>query len=401
MTRVCTLTEVIDSFHTIHGTEKYDYSEVEYVNTNTKVKIFCNICQEFFWQVPASHKKGIGCPKCSKREEMKRRIFTTEDVVKQFQNTHGTKKYDYSEVKYKNLYKIVKIFCNTCGEYFYQSSNNHKRGQGCPKCAKKNAGLCKVLTQKEVIKQFEKVHGDLYDYSKTVYDRDRVSVEIKCNRCGRIFYQKPNDHKSGKGCSVCGRKKAGKKRRRGQDEVIRDFRKVHGMRYIYDFVRYKRSIQKILIVCREHGIFSQTPNTHLSGGGCPICNKAGAFIPAIYGRRNKKALLYIIQILSEKELFYKVGITTKNVKQRYSGLPGEYSYNVIKTYEISGYGARIAEINILKNHKEHRYKPKHYFAGYTECLNKIDLDKINQIYFRCKNKDVDRYEKYKQDFHIN
>lgn len=46
----------------IHG-HKYCYDEVEYINKRTKVKIICPIHGEF-WQIPDSHIKGIGCPFC-------------------------------------------------------------------------------------------------------------------------------------------------------------------------------------------------------------------------------------------------------------------------------------------------------------------------------------------------
>jgi len=47
-----------------HG-EKYDYSEVVYINTHTKVKINCPD-HEPFWQSPSHHIKGHGCPQCGK-----------------------------------------------------------------------------------------------------------------------------------------------------------------------------------------------------------------------------------------------------------------------------------------------------------------------------------------------
>ena len=45
----------------VHG-NKYDYSKVEYINTNTKV---CIICPEYgeFWQIPHDHLRGHGCQK--------------------------------------------------------------------------------------------------------------------------------------------------------------------------------------------------------------------------------------------------------------------------------------------------------------------------------------------------
>ena len=42
----------------------YDYSYVEYVNNNTKVKLFCREHGEFE-QTAGSHLSGNGCPKCA------------------------------------------------------------------------------------------------------------------------------------------------------------------------------------------------------------------------------------------------------------------------------------------------------------------------------------------------
>ncbi len=47
----------------IHGI-KYDYSNVEYKNNNTKVKIICNTCNNTFYQIPIDHLNGHGCSSC-------------------------------------------------------------------------------------------------------------------------------------------------------------------------------------------------------------------------------------------------------------------------------------------------------------------------------------------------
>ena len=51
-------------------------------------------------------------------------------------------------------------------------------------------------------------------------------------------------------------------------------RQVHGDRYDYSKVDYKKSSEKVCIICPEHGEFWQIPNNHWSGHGCPKCNKA-------------------------------------------------------------------------------------------------------------------------------
>ena len=57
-----------------------------------------------------------------------------------------------------------------------------------------------------------------------------------------------------------------------EDFVLRAVKK-HGPKYDYSMVMYLRSDTKVDIVCPEHGIFSQIPNSHLNGRGCPECGK--------------------------------------------------------------------------------------------------------------------------------
>lgn len=44
----------------------YKYFNVQYIDTHTKVNIYCTKCNESFLQTPASHLQGCGCPKCNK-----------------------------------------------------------------------------------------------------------------------------------------------------------------------------------------------------------------------------------------------------------------------------------------------------------------------------------------------
>lgn len=54
--------EFISSAHEKHGYDLYCYSETIYLNAKTNVKIYCNLCQEFFYQRPGRHLEGHGCP---------------------------------------------------------------------------------------------------------------------------------------------------------------------------------------------------------------------------------------------------------------------------------------------------------------------------------------------------
>ena len=110
-----------------------------------------------------------------------------------------------------------------------------------------------------------KKHNDKYDYSLVEYVNMRTKIKIICKKHG-IFVQVPSTHLSRSGCPSC----AGVKRRTKQD-FIDDSIKVHGLKYEYEISDYVNNQKKIKIVCKEHGVFEQLPQNHLSGRGCPSC----------------------------------------------------------------------------------------------------------------------------------
>jgi len=114
--------------------EKYDYSEVAYVNAHSKVKIICSKHGEFF-QTPASHIRGTGCSKCSDAIAADKRRLTTNEFIERAQLVHGDR-YDYSRVTYVTSHDKIEIICHEHGS-FWQSPVNHTKGNkaGCPGCA--------------------------------------------------------------------------------------------------------------------------------------------------------------------------------------------------------------------------------------------------------------------------
>lgn len=56
-----------------------------------------------------------------------------------------------------------------------------------------------------------------------------------------------------------------------QEEYLDKVIEIHGDTYIYDTVKYKNSITKISVICRNHGIFKTNPRNFLKGNGCPKC----------------------------------------------------------------------------------------------------------------------------------
>jgi len=83
----------------------------------------------------------------------------------------------------------------------------------------------------------------------------------------------PDAHKNAdpQGCYECGLLSKADFFRADQDEVIERFKKVHGDRFDYSKVRYRKNGLKVAIECRKHGVFWQTPINHDQGKGCIKC----------------------------------------------------------------------------------------------------------------------------------
>lgn len=63
-------------------------------------------------------------------------------------------------------------------------------------------------------------------------------------------------------------------------------RSVHGDTYDYSSVVYTAAREKVDIICREHGVFSQTPDKHINGKqGCPRCKPSAVVDEAEFIRR--------------------------------------------------------------------------------------------------------------------
>ena len=125
-----TLKEFIAKANEVH-LGFYDYSLVNYINTQTKVTIVCPK-HGTFNQIPLNHLRGEGCPKCAAERSSLLQRSTTEDFVEKANLIHNNK-YSYNKTIYVNCETKVIITCPIHGD-FEQTPSSHLRGRGCPYC---------------------------------------------------------------------------------------------------------------------------------------------------------------------------------------------------------------------------------------------------------------------------
>ena len=260
MSKALTTEEFIKKANSIHNC-KYDYSKTNYVNAHESV---CIICPEHgeFWQKPYCHYTN-GCPKCAniKRKLSKKTKKTTEEFINECVFIYGNK-YDYSKVNYSTAHEKVCIIDRETGrEIWITPTTLLTKGIG---KRERNS------TTDSFVKAAKKIHGDKYDYSDTLYINNKTKISYVCPKHGKIE-QLPQNHLK-YGCRFCSYEKYGDEKTSTKESFIERAKKIHGDKYDYNNVIYKRAHEKVCIICPEHGEFWQTPSKHLCGQGCPKCN---------------------------------------------------------------------------------------------------------------------------------
>ncbi len=193
-------------------------------------------------------------------------MYTQEEIISKFKAIHGDK-YDYSKVVFKKTTEKVCIICPEHGE-FWQEPHAHLRGRGCPACGIIRRSRAKTLSTQSFIEKAKSIHGDRYDYSKVNYTTTKEKVCIICPEHGE-FLQEPHNHLQGMGCPKCGNAEKGVKLT--IQEFVEKSNLVHGNKYDYSKVTYVNNRTPVLITCKKHGDFLQSPDVHMSGHGCPKC----------------------------------------------------------------------------------------------------------------------------------
>ena len=206
--------------------------------------------------------------------------------------------YTYENVVYKNSSTKVLITCPVHGDY-EQRPTNHIQGRGCRKCSN-----VERYTPESFIEKARTVHGDRFDYDKTIYKAAHSFVTITCKIHGD-FEQRPSSHIRGIGCARC----RDDKFRMTKEEFTKKANLLHNNKYDYGSVVYVDGITPVDIKCSIHGPFQQQPHTHLTDHGCPKCS--------VFGFDKKSNGFFYIQKLTidGTTIGYKYGIA-KNISKR-------------------------------------------------------------------------------------
>ena len=268
----------------IHN-NKYNYPKVIWKGVDIDIIVECPTHGEFKIR-PADHKRGQGCPTCSKEVFIPHNKLDTQKFINKSIEIWGNK-YEYSKTKYVDSKTRVVIICHKHGEFLQLPQQHYK--YACGLCSREKNKLIKISkqkipenkqnnkldTQKFIDKSIE-IWGNKYEYSKTKYVDSKTRVIIICHKHGE-FLQLARSHLQGHGCYSCGREKISKNNeliKKGcEDEFKIKSNIIHCNIYDYTKSNYIDAKTNLIVICKEHGEFNVTPNNHLRHKGCPKCGK--------------------------------------------------------------------------------------------------------------------------------
>lgn len=308
------------------------------------------------------------------------------DKVKKVLQELYRENFDIIEIYKPSSTKYVELECKNCKKHIRKSVYHSKRGTlKCPSCHPSNIKPNKItyntsldkleannikkqfLAKKSYIKEhnlykigssskIEKdekkklfidkanfLHDNRYDYTRVIYKNVDTPVEIICKEHGS-FTQTPYIHTNSPfPCPECA-KNYYRNTKYTLDEIIEKFKKVHGEKYSYKYVKYSGIFNLVKIECPFHGMYEQTPKNHISGNGCPNCTgRVSKSSNKWLDSFENKNIIYEYSIPENKNLIVDGYDPTTNTVYQYHGdywhgNPRKYNPNDINSHNGERFG---------------------------------------------------------------
>lgn len=191
--------------------------------------------------------------------------------------------------------------------------------------------------------------------------RARRMAIFKC-LCGEHFTASITDVKSNK-VKSCGCSKFNKAVKYNEGDSI------NGVTFIRSLGIDDNLRQRALFKCPECSKeWNSLINNVKAGNAKSCCGKKRGWSKTQWINFSNVSYLYVVELFNEEESFIKVGITTKDLIQRFKQLP--YEFKLLRL--IQGESGYIFDLeNRFKSiYSQFRYSPRLSFNGDTECFTK-------------------------------
>ena len=364
-----------------HG-NKIKVFEDTYVNKKSSIKIECP--NHGILEINANQliKSEYGCPKCGK-DMISTNKTTSFETLEKLVSDKFQDKISVKESSYSNYSEEIEGVCKTHGEFTSKPYLILKSKQGCPICNTELKGVKRRTTLEGFKRKLHKKFGNLFELVGGSYKGFRVEATFVCKTHG-TFNLKPKDIISSVcGCPKCADESRLTKQTMPYSYFLEKSREKFGDKFIYLEDTYIRGSSKMRAICKIHGEISIIPNNHFNQMyGCKKCAIENS--PSYKPYLDKPTTLYYIKILKEDKEYYKLGITTTKISQRFkSANVDNFTYQIIATKTFpTGSSAYYLEQYLLHQHSSNQIDfillPKS--GGNSEIFNQDIYESIKQYF---------------------
>lgn len=314
-----------------------------YINSNTKIKIRHNTCNNTYEQIAGSILSGRRCPFC---------FGTHKTTTKEFQNELDTLYKDEFIVleEYINAHTPILIKHNICNKEYKVAPHSIRRGAYCRYCSKKA-----TMTKNEFEKQIYNLVGNEYSVIGEFYNTS-TKVSLKHNVCGNEWMVLPTHFLySGSRCPYCDIT-----RKKTHEDFVEIVKKLTGDEYkvLGKYVNISTKIKMKHITCGNEYYVRPCDFIH-SMSRCPKCKLSK-------GEQNIK------NFLDKHKIVY--------VQQK------TYETLVSDTKKYLSYDFYLPDYNLLIEYQgqQHEY-PVDLFGGEKKFIRQQKFDKQKRDYAKLHN----------------
>lgn len=281
---------------------------------------------------------------------------------------------DLLSTVYKNTKSKLLWKCKVCDHQWDTKWELVKSGCGCPDCA----GNIPFTYQQVVTTISEQGFEVLPENKPEEFKNSESHLKVRCLKDGYEWSGPVYSLMKGLGCRRCSNKEV-----YTFESMKNKVESKINATVISSEEDYINVREKISLKCNNHQtIWESTPDKIFRGQGCPDCanERRSVFNPKLAEKHKeswitKPSKVYIIRCFNEDESFYKIGISTVDIKHRFSGKAMPYSFKEVLEISTNRYYAVHIEAYLHKLHTDYWYNPSIKFAGRTECFTTIlDLD---------------------------
>lgn len=266
----------------------------------------------------------------------------------------------------KSTYFTLK--CNIDGYIWKSHFRRFLRGDSCPKCS----GNSKPTQKEADNKVLEKCKELNYKLLKPfIYNNNLVVLQLQCLNDNYIWKTTYNNliNKNRK-CPICANTHRRINNMYTISDILTKFTNIHSNNYDYSLVNYTGIFNKVKIICKKHGTFEQTPDSHINGSGCPKCNSSKGE-NKIRNFLNENKIDYIEQktfkeCKLKRLLKFDFYLINKNICIEYDG---KQHFKIVKTWGGDDSLNLIKIRDEIKNNYCEKYNIKLLRISYTEINN--------------------------------